>query len=220
MPRKSRPSPISWSSVRREAVRIGFEKFRPGQREIIEAVLEGRDVLGIMPTGAGKSATYQIPSLVLDGAAVVVSPLIALMQDQQRKAEESDISAAKLDSTITRTEERERKEEIRAGEHELIYVTPERLENPEHLDLLRKSKLSLFVVDEAHCVSQWGHDFRPAYLSLRDARRQLGNPPLLAVTATATDEVIADILKQLDARDPIIVNTGTDRPNIFFEVFR
>jgi ATP-dependent DNA helicase RecQ len=220
MPRKARPSQVSWSRVRREAARIGFEKFRPGQREIIEAVLEGRDVLGIMPTGAGKSATYQIPSLVLDGAAVVVSPLIALMQDQQRKAEESDISAAKLDSTITRTEERERKEEIRAGEHELIYVTPERLENPEYLDLLRKSRISLFVVDEAHCVSQWGHDFRPAYLSLRNARRQLGNPPLLALTATATAEVTGDIVKQLGARDPIVVNTGTDRPNIFFEVFR
>ena len=220
MPRKGRPAAVPWSRVRREAARVGIEKFRPGQREIIEAVLEGRDVLGIMPTGAGKSATYQIPALVMDGAAVVVSPLIALMHDQQRKAEESDISAAKLDSTNTVTEERDRKAEIRAGEHELIYVTPERLENPEYLDLLRRSKISLFVVDEAHCVSQWGHDFRPAYLSLRDARKQLGNPPLLAVTATATPEVTADILKQLAARDPIIVNTGTDRPNIFFEVFR
>jgi ATP-dependent DNA helicase RecQ len=220
MSRRGHAASIPWSRIRREGARVGVEKFRPGQREIIESVLEGRDVLGIMPTGAGKSATFQIPALVLEGAVVVVSPLIALMHDQQRKAEKSEISAAKLDSTVTATQERQIRQEIRAGEHELIYVTPERLENPEYLELLRKSKISLFVVDEAHCVSQWGHDFRPAYLSLRDARRQLGNPPLLALTATATSEVTADILKQLAAKDPVIVNTGTDRPNIFFEVFR
>src|SRR3569832_750369 len=220
MPRRGRAASIPWSRIRREGARVGVERFRPGQKEIIEAVLEGRDVLGIMPTGAGKSATFQIPALVLDGAVVVVSPLIALMHDQQRKAEESDISAAKLDSTVTVTEERELRQEIRAGEHELIYVTPERLEKPEYLELLRKSRISLFVVDEAHCVSQWGHDFRPAILSVRDARRQLGIPPLLALTATATAEGTADSLKQLAARDTIIVNTGTDRPNIFFEVLR
>jgi ATP-dependent DNA helicase RecQ len=125
---------------------------------------------------------------------IVVSPLIALMQDQQHKCEEADIAVAKLNSTLRAGEEREAVRDIREGAKELIYVTPERLENPEYLDLLREGGgVSLFVVDEAHCISQWGHDFRPAYLALRDAARRLGRPPILALTATATAEVTADI---------------------------
>ncbi|HYE24142.1 MAG TPA: RecQ family ATP-dependent DNA helicase [Clostridia bacterium] len=215
----SKPA-VDWSTVMREAARFGVERLRPGQREIIEAVLAGRDVLGVLPTGAGKSLTYQIPALLLSGTVVVVSPLIALMQDQQQKAEEADISSANLSSASPASEMREAKQEIPEGTHDFVLVTPERLENPEYLNLLKRSRPALFVVDEAHCVSQWGHDFRPAYLSLRTARGQLGNPPLLALTATATPQVTEDVLKQLGAPNALIVNTGTERENLFFEVFR
>jgi ATP-dependent DNA helicase RecQ len=215
------PSSIDWNRLHREAKkRFGVTRFRPGQREIMEGVLTGRDVLGILPTGAGKSLCFQIPSLLLPKPTVVVSPLIALMQDQQEKAEDANIEAATLNSTLTASEEREAAAGIEEGEHELIYVTPERLENAEYLELLKERGVSLFVVDEAHCVSQWGHDFRPAYLSLRDAAKTLGRPPILALTATATSEVIEDITKQLELRRPLIVNNGIERENLFFEVFR
>lgn len=209
-----------WERVQEEARRFGIKEFRPGQREILEAVLLGKDVLGILPTGAGKSLCYQIPAALFHAPVLVVSPLIALMQDQQERATEAEIAAANLNSSLRTSEEREALESIEAGESPLVYLTPERLENPESLELLRESGVSLFVIDEAHCISQWGHDFRPAYLNLRDARGQLGNPPLLALTATATPEVIADILKQLDAPDTMVVNTGIARPNLFFEVLR
>jgi len=207
--------------LRREAEeRFGVKRFWPGQREIMECVLQRHDVLGVLPTGGGKSLTYQLTALLLPKAVVVVSPLIALMEDQQEKAEEAEIEAAKLDSTLTRTETREAMQGIRRGEHELVYVTPERLEHREYLDLLKRAGVSLFVVDEAHCVSQWGHDFRPSYLTLRDAIRELGHPPVLALTATATDEVTADILKQLGIEGATVINTGIERDNLFFEVFR
>ncbi len=214
------PSGVDWERLRREARRFDVEVFRPGQREILESVMLGRNVLGVLPTGAGKSLCYQLPAAVATKPVVVVSPLISLMQDQQQKAEDADLNAANLSSAARAAEERENKEEIESGDKRLIYVTPERLDNPEYLDLLRTNGVSLFVVDEAHCVSQWGHDFRPAYLNLREARRQLGNPPLLALTATATPEVIADVLKQLDAPDSAVINTGISRPNLFFEVRR
>jgi ATP-dependent DNA helicase RecQ len=200
--------------------RFDVTAFRPGQREVMQAVLGGRDVIGVMPTGAGKSLCYQLPALFLDRATVVVSPLISLMQDQVEKLAEADIDAAKLNSTLTATEERQTAREIRRGLHELVYVTPERLENAEAVADLARTGVALVVVDEAHCVSQWGHDFRPAYLSLRDAIRQVGRPPVLALTATATADVIADVTRQLDLRDPLLVNTGIDRPNLFLEVFR
>jgi ATP-dependent DNA helicase RecQ len=186
----------------------------------MEAVLAGRNVLGIMPTGAGKSLCYQLPAMFLQKPVVVVSPLIALMQDQQEKLEAAEVPAAKLDSMLTRAEERQVVEEIEGGEHRLIYVTPERLENPEALAMLKESGVSLFVVDEAHCISQWGHDFRPSYLSLRDAIRELGNPPVLAVTATATPDVAEDILKQLAIENALIINTGIERENMALEVLR
>jgi ATP-dependent DNA helicase RecQ len=213
---------IDFAELRREArARFAVRAFRPGQREIIEAVLAGDDVLGILPTGAGKSLCYQLPALFSDKPVIVVSPLIALMQDQEHKCEEADIAVAKLNSTLTAGEEREAVNGIREGAKALIYVTPERLENPEYLDLLREGGgVSLFVVDEAHCISQWGHDFRPAYLALRDAARRLGRPPILALTATATAEVTADILKQLGAEGARVVSTGVERRNLFFEVFR
>jgi len=211
---------VDWQKLRSEAERFGVNHFRPGQREIIEAVLSGKDVLGVMPTGSGKSLTFQLPSLLLPKAAVIVSPLISLMQDQVEKAEEAEIESAKLNSTLTAAEEREARDSIAEGDHRLIYVTPERLENPEYRSLLREGGVSLFVVDEAHCISQWGHDFRPAYLTLRNAIEDLGHPPVLALTATATNDVQQDIIKQLGLKDPVVIDTGIERPNLFLEVFR
>jgi ATP-dependent DNA helicase RecQ len=200
--------------------RFGVTHFRPGQLELIEAVLAGKDALGILPTGAGKSLTYQLPALLLPGPVVVVSPLISLMQDQQEKLERRHIHAAKLNSTLKLSEERAAVREIDEGEHELIYITPERLENESYRALLKDQQVALFVVDEAHCVSQWGHDFRPAFLALRDAIVELGRPPVLALTATATEDVVEDIEKQLGLREVLVVHTGVERPNLCLEVAR
>jgi len=216
----SSPTDIHRARLRAEAARFNIRQFRPGQFEIMQAVLSGRDALGVMPTGSGKSLTFQLPSLLLPKATVVVSPLISLMQDQVEKAEEAEIESAKLNSTLTKTEEREVRESIEEGDRRLIYVTPERLDNPEYRNVLREGGVSLFVVDEAHCISQWGHDFRPSYLSLRDAIRALGHPPILALTATATAEVQQDIIQQLGMEDPVVIDTGIERPNLFLEVFR
>ena len=200
--------------------RFGVTAYRPGQRELIQAVMNGKPALGILPTGGGKSLCYQLPSLFLPRAILVISPLISLMQDQEATLIGRNIEVANLNSTLSATEERDAIQDIRDREPELIYITPERLENPDCLDILKRSGVSLIVVDEAHCVSQWGHDFRPAYLAIRDAIRTLGRPPVLALTATATPDVIADILKQLDIEDALVVNHGIERPNLFFEVFR
>lgn len=219
--RSSAPSvaEVPWASLHREArKRFGIWRFRPGQREVLEAVMTGRSVLGLMPTGAGKSLCYQLPALFLPHAVVVVSPLIALMQDQQEKAEDAHLAVEKVDSTLTVTESQEASSQIEAGAAQLIYVTPERLENQEFLDMLAAGGVSLLAIDEAHCISQWGHDFRPAYLGLRYARERLGNPPVIALTATATEGVVADILTQLNVPGALVVNTGTERENLQFSV--
>src|SRR3954466_11253383 len=208
------------SRLKAEAKRFDVKHFRPGQLEIMEAVLAGKSVLGIMPTGSGKSLTFQLPALLLPKATIVVSPLISLMQDQVAKAEQANVEATKLNSTLTASEDRETRDAVAEGEHRLIYVTPERLENPEYLALLRSGGVSLFVIDEAHCISQWGHDFRPSYLSLRQAVQKLGNPPVLALTATATPDVQQDINRQLGLQDAVVIGTGIERPNLFLEVFR
>jgi ATP-dependent DNA helicase RecQ len=200
--------------------RFGVKRFRAGQLQLMEAALAGRNVLGILPTGAGKSLTYQLPSLLLKGAVLVITPLISLMQDQQEKLDGLEIPAARLNSTLRAQEERELSAAIRDGGFDLIYVTPERLEKPECLAMLRERGTALVVVDEAHCVSQWGHDFRPAYLALRAAVRELGNPPVMALTATATPEMVADILKQLDIEGADIVQTGIERKNLHLRVER
>ncbi len=217
---KSTSPPVERKSLRAAAERFGIRRFRPGQMEVMEAVLSGKDALAVMPTGSGKSLTFQIPSLLLPKATVVVSPLISLMQDQVEKAEEAEIESTKLNSTLSAAEEREARDAISEGDSKLIYVTPERLENAEYRAVLSEGGVSLFVVDEAHCISQWGHDFRPAYLALREAIRDLGRPPILALTATATPEIQRDIIQQLGLKDPVVVDTGIERPNLFLEVFR
>jgi ATP-dependent DNA helicase RecQ len=212
---------VTWDALRREAgERFGVRRFRPGQRELIDAALAGRDSLGVLPTGAGKSLCFQLPSLFLPGTTVVVSPLIALMQDQAEHAADADIGAARLDSSLSAGEEREVERAVRTGRHDIVYLTPERLANEENVEPLRRAGVSLFVVDEAHCVSQWGHDFRPAYLELRHALAELGRPPVLALTATATPQVSDDIVAQLGMRDPVVVNTGIERENLYFAVSR
>ena len=211
-----------WNDINEQKAkrRFGIKHYRAGQRKLIEAVISGRDTLGVLPTGGGKSLCYQLPALFLPRAVLVVSPLISLMQDQQEKLQERSIPAAGLNSTLNSSEEQETIKTIQRREAELIYVTPERLENPEYLKILKKAGVSLVVVDEAHCVSQWGHDFRPAYLSLRNAILDLGRPPVLALTATATDEVAADILKQLDLPEAEVISIGIERKNLAFEVIR
>jgi ATP-dependent DNA helicase RecQ len=218
-PKKKREPP-SWSSIRRLArEQFGVTSFLPGQRELIRAALDGRNALGILPTGGGKSLCFQLPAQLLPGSTVVVSPLLALIQDQTDKLGESGVAATKLDSTLKADEERDAISQIQRGES-IVYVTPERLDRPEVLELLGRTGVSLLVVDEAHCVSQWGHDFRPAYLSIRDAAKRLGRPPMLALTATATPEVADDVLAQLGMKNAEIVRTDTERRNLFLEVRR
>lgn len=210
-----------WSQVQSEARRrFGIAAFRPGQRELIEAVIAGQDCLGILPTGAGKSLCYQLPALFLPHAVVVVSPLIALMQDQFGHLLQAQIDAARIDSTLTAVRRRLEEQAIGAGEREVVLVTPEQLQKPQLLELLRECGVSLFVVDEAHCVSQWGHDFRPAYLQLRSVIERLGHPPVLALTATAPPERVDDILTNLGIPQARVIRTGIERDELSLEVAR
>src|SRR4029079_10675758 len=199
---------------------FGLDKLRPGQAEVMRSVLEGNNTLAIMATGAGKSLCYQLPSLHLPGTTVVVSPLISLMKDQVDKLGEAGVEAAQLNSALTTQEHEENLEQINTDENDFIFVTPERFTNQEFLRDLRKRSINFVVIDEAHCISEWGHDFRPAYLSLGAAVKTLGAPPVLALTATATAEVTADIEKQLDLGKLRVVKTGIYRPNLHFDVRR
>jgi ATP-dependent DNA helicase RecQ len=199
---------------------FGLDKLRRGQAEVIRSVLEGNNTLAIMPTGAGKSLCYQLPSLHLPGTTVVVSPLISLMKDQVDKLEEAGLEASQLNSALTTQEHQENLDQIKTEKSDFIFVTPERFTNQEFLGELRDQAINFVVIDEAHCISEWGHDFRPAYLSLGAAIKSLGSPAVLALTATATPEVTADIEKQLDLGKFQVVKTGIYRPNLQFEVKR
>ena len=197
---------------------FGLSEFRPGQQQVVRAMVDGRDAVAIMPTGAGKSLCYQLPALHLPGTTIVVSPLIALMKDQADKLRELGVTAQTVNSTLTSKETDAALADIRAGTTDFVFATPERLEDPEFLTLLQSIEIDLFVIDEAHCLSEWGHDFRPAFLSLGAAVRDLGHPPVLALTATAPDRVIDDIVKQLGLRNPVHVNLGVYRPNLHYSV--
>ena len=212
---------VPWSQISALArERFDIKRFRPGQRELIEAVLAGEDAIGVLPTGAGKSLCFQLPALFLRGTVLVVSPLIALMQDQKQRLDAVEIEASRLDSTVPTREQEQQEHEIGRGHHDIVLVTPERLQNPEHLHAIKQHPVSLFVVDEAHCISQWGHDFRPAYLQLRSVIDALGRPPVLALTATAPPELIEDLRSKLGIEKARVVQTGIERGNLFLEVAR
>ncbi|HEX6747219.1 MAG TPA: ATP-dependent DNA helicase RecQ [Longimicrobium sp.] len=196
---------------------FNFPEFRPGQEEVIRSVLDGRDALVVMPTGAGKSLIYQLPALLLPGLTVVVSPLIALMKDQTDKLDEIGVDAWTINSSLSAAQKREAEAKV-AGEGKILYVTPERFRDRDFFELLLERQVSLFVVDEAHCVSQWGHDFRPDYMMLGGIAERLGRPVVMALTATASPEVRDDITHQLRLRDPLVHVAELVRPNLFLEV--
>jgi ATP-dependent DNA helicase RecQ len=199
---------------------LGFEALRPGQREAIESVLAGRDTLAVLSTGSGKSAIYQIAGLLSDGATVVVSPLIALQRDQVEALHDRALGAAQLNSSVPEGEREEALAELAEDALEFLFLAPEQLANAEVLDELVAAKPSLVVVDEAHCISEWGHDFRPDYLRLGAAIETLGHPPVLALTATAAPPVRGEIVERLGLREPEVVVRGFDRPNLDLAVER
>ena len=200
---------------------FGHDDFRPSQRELVQRVLEGRDVLGVMPTGAGKSLVYQVPAAVLPGLTVVVSPLISLMKDQVRALEDAGIAARCVNSALTPAEQSEAFSFAASGACRLLYVAPERLDTPRLAELAKRVPISLVAVDEAHCVSQWGQDFRPSYLGIARFIDSLpARPTVAALTATATGDVRADIASALGLRDPFTLVSGFDRPNLYFGVER
>src|SRR5678810_1293488 len=201
---------------------FGFDKFRGNQEKIIENLLAGNDTFVIKPTGGGKSLCYQLPALVSEGVAIIVSPLIALMKNQVdlvRSYSNIDSVAHFLNSTLTKKEIKEVHDDLTTGKTKMLYVAPETLTKQENLEFFSDLKISFFAVDEAHCISEWGHDFRPEYRRLREMMIQI-NPdaPVIALTATATPKVQSDIIKNLDLRNPKIYTSSFNRPNLYYEV--
>jgi ATP-dependent DNA helicase RecQ len=199
---------------------FGLDDFRVAQREVIEDVLRGRDVMCVMPTGAGKSLCYQLPAAIDEGLTLVVSPLISLMEDQVQQLRDAGIKAAYLNSTLSPGLRREIMQEVERGFDGLLYVAPERFFAADFQELMPRLRPKFFAIDEAHCVSQWGHDFRPEYSRLGDVREKLGFPPCIALTATATEDVRTDIIHQLRLNEPTIVITGFDRTNLSYQCRR
>lgn len=200
---------------------FGYSSFRSAQETLIESLISGQDVLGIMPTGSGKSMCYQIPALMLPGITLVISPLISLMQDQVRALKAAGIAGAYLNSSLSYRQYLKALDNARMGMYQIIYVAPERLETQEFLRFAQEADISLLAVDEAHCVSQWGHDFRPSYMGIAPFVAKLPRRPVVAAfTATATPAVKDDILLHLQLRDPQVAVTGFDRENLFFSVMR
>lgn len=200
---------------------FGYESFRPGQEDLVKAVLGGRDCLGVMPTGAGKSICYQIPATLLDGLTIVISPLVSLMKDQVDGLEDVGIQASFVNSTQDMDEQALALAQAAQGRSKILYVAPERLDAPRFRDFAQRTRISLLAVDEAHCVSQWGQDFRPSYLGIGDFIRSLPERPTVAAfTATATEKVRRDIVYMLGLNDPYVAVTGFDRPNLFFDVIK
>src|SRR6202166_1341573 len=202
---------------------FGFDRFRTGQEAVVRDALAGRDVLALMPTGGGKSLCFQLPALLQPGVTLVVSPLIALMQDQVRLLRDNDIAASFINSSLEPIEVSRRTAALLRGDYKLVYLAPERLVLSEFLDgplrrLSEKPGINAFVIDEAHCVSEWGHDFRPEYRQLSALRRRHPLIPILAFTATATPRVRTDIIAQLALRDPAVHLTSFNRPNLFYRV--
>jgi ATP-dependent DNA helicase RecQ len=198
--------------------RFGLREFRPGQRDAVCAALEGRDSLVVMPTGGGKSLCYQLPALAGHGLVVVVSPLIALMSDQLRRSEQAGVRARMIASGMEEGHNARALRDISEGSTQLVLVAPERFASAAFRGALARRRLALFVVDEAHCVAEWGHDFRPDYLRLHDAIESMGRPPVMAATATATPRVAQEIAERLGLRDWVSIRSGFDRPNLTFDV--
>ena len=198
---------------------FGYGQFRPGQEELVDGILNGRDVFGIMPTGGGKSICYQLPGLMLPGVTLVISPLISLMHDQVMALKAAGIPGAYVNSSLTFPQLRAVYRNMLMGKYKIIYVAPERLESEGFLDAVMQMNISMVAVDEAHCISQWGQDFRPSYLRIVEFIRRLPRRPVIAAfTATATEKVRQDVKRILELRSPVEVVTGFDRPNLYFEV--
>ena len=201
-------------------IHYGFEDFRPGQEQAIDSILEGKDTVVVMPTGGGKSLIYQLPALVLEGITIVISPLISLMKDQVDSLNSVGIPATYINSSISQIESLKRLSALKSGEYKLVYIAPERFYSQEFINGLKGIKVSLFAIDEAHCISQWGHDFRPSYTKLKYAIELVGKPIVAALTATATPTVRQDIIKQLGLIDYNLFISGFARPNLQFGVIR
>jgi ATP-dependent DNA helicase RecQ len=213
------PSPADDQAVHRTLRRVfGFESFRPNQEAIVAAVLAKKDVFAVMPTGGGKSLCYQLPALMLEGTAVVISPLISLMKDQVDAAKENGIAAAFMNSSLGPREMADAYRQLTGNQIKLLYIAPERFALPQFIETLRGIRLSLFAIDEAHCISEWGHDFRPDYLSLSAIPTLFPDVPVAAFTATATGKVQQDIIGKIGLRSPHIVRASFNRPNLFYQV--
>lgn len=207
-------APLDAQQVLQKYFRLSH--FRPGQMEAISSVLRARDTLAVMPTGGGKSLCYQIPAFLLPGVTIVISPLIALMKDQVDALQKLGLPATFLNSTLSQSEAEQRIYATRQGQYKLLYIAPERFRAASFMKLIHTIQVSLLAVDEAHCVSQWGHDFRPSYLKIAAIRKEIGNPPLMALTATATRRVQQDIINQLQMNECEILVKGFDRENLVF----